>query len=248
MNRKTSPDVGNRIAQLRKRLKLSQSELGYKLNASSMAVSRWERGMQPPPAQTFLSLGTLAGKSECWFFWGLAGLTSDDVLRILPKPREPSRGEVDEVQLVSAGVKAVAKKSCLVAVPLLPLFAAADTEGGSQHFDFALVEPEGILAAPSLWCPNPSLTSSLRVKGDSMEPLLHDGYIIAVDRKQKDCGKLKNKVIVVFNREYGLVVSRLRRVGKMEMLVPDNRQHQPVPLTHDWKIIGKVLWWIGTAS
>ena len=247
MKRNTSAEVGNRIAQLRKRLKLSQSELGHKLNASAMGVSRWERGVQPPPAQTFLSLGILAGKSECWYFWGLAGLTSDDVLRVLPKAREPLRG-VERVQVASAGVDGMAKKSSLVAVPLLPLFAAAHTEGGSQQFDFALVEPEAILAAPSVWCPNPALTSSLRVKGDSMQPLLHDGYVIVVDRKQRDRAELKDKVIVVFNREYGLVVSRLRRLGKMDMLVPENSQHQPVPLTHDWKIIGKVLWWMGTAS
>ena len=57
-----------RIIDLRHRLKLSQSELGKQLNASAMAVSRWERSVQEPPANIYSQLGNLTGDPECWYF------------------------------------------------------------------------------------------------------------------------------------------------------------------------------------
>src|SRR6267378_4163800 len=45
---------------------------------------------------------------------------------------------------------------------------------------------EGVIAAPQDWCPNPSATTCLRVRGKSMMPLIHDGYILAVDSSQTD--------------------------------------------------------------
>jgi DNA-binding XRE family transcriptional regulator len=247
MTNKASLELANRIIQLRKRLKLSQSELGRRLNASAMAVSRWERGVQPAPADACVLLGNLAGKEGCWYFWGKAGLSSDDVLHVLPKLRkQQQKSSLPVLQVVAAGARQKGTgKPSLIAIPVLPLLAAAGREVGSPHFDFNLVEPESMLAAPSVWCPNPTLTSSLRVKGGSMEPLLHDGYVIVVDRAQKERAKLKDKVIVAFCHQYGLVVSRLRHVGHVDMLVPDNRDHEPVSLSHEWRIVGKVLWWVG---
>jgi SOS-response transcriptional repressor LexA len=245
--KKPSLELASRVFQLRRLLKLSQSELGHRLNASAMAVSRWERAVQAPSADVCVLLGSLAGRAGCWYFWGKAGLSSDDIFRVLPKARKGLPNiPLPILEVVAAGAHANGKnKPSLIAIPLLPLVAAADTEGGSPHFDFNLIEPESMLAAPSVWCPNPTLTSSLRVKGTSMEPLLHDGYIIVVDRGQTDRAKLKGQVIVAFCQRYGLVVSRLRRVGGADMLIPENREHEPVSLNHDWRIVGKVLWWIG---
>src|SRR5580658_5693120 len=73
-----------RIIALRRRLQMSQSELGQQMNASAMAVSRWERGVQEPPANIYVQLGNMTGDPECWYFWGRAGLSSDDLMRVLP--------------------------------------------------------------------------------------------------------------------------------------------------------------------
>ena len=75
-----------RIIALRRRLQMSQSELGQQMNASAMAVSRWERGVQEPPANIYVQLGNITGDPECWYFWGRAGLSSDDLMRVLPAP------------------------------------------------------------------------------------------------------------------------------------------------------------------
>src|SRR5690348_15842364 len=68
-----------------------------------------------------------------------------------------------------------------VAVPLLPVRAGTPGKSGDKTVDLEQVRPEAMLAAPMEWCPNPKSTISLRVRGNSMSPLILDGYIIAID-------------------------------------------------------------------
>lgn len=112
-----------RINVLRQRLGLSQAELGRQLNSSAMAVSRWERGVQEPPANINIQLGNLTGDPECWYFWDRAGLHSEDLMRVLPAVRSRLRkNRLPELSIVSAGVSSAKKKtSKLVAIPLLPV-------------------------------------------------------------------------------------------------------------------------------
>lgn len=72
-----------KIHALRNRFNLSQAELARKLNVSAMAVSRWERAVNEPPADAYIKLGKLAGNPDCWFFWQCAGLGKDDLRRAL---------------------------------------------------------------------------------------------------------------------------------------------------------------------
>jgi DNA-binding transcriptional regulator YiaG len=77
------PRWAGRIKKLRVRLGLSQALLADQLRCSSMSVSRWERGINEPPAQCYLELGKLAGKPDCWFFWGRVNLRKEYVRTLL---------------------------------------------------------------------------------------------------------------------------------------------------------------------
>lgn len=81
-----------------------------------------------------------------------------------------------------------------------------------------------------------------------MEPTLLDGYIIVVDQAQTDKKKLKSKMIVVHHDKFGLIVTRFFQTGRTETLVSDNRKYDPVPLSLGWRIVGRVLWYIGECS
>jgi DNA-binding XRE family transcriptional regulator len=76
------PDWSRKIQDFRIRLKLTRSELGKRLGASAMAVSRWERGTQEVPANFCIQIGNMAGDPLCWYFWGRSGLRMKDVLRV----------------------------------------------------------------------------------------------------------------------------------------------------------------------
>src|ERR1700730_18430113 len=150
-----------RILALRRRLKMSQSELGKQMNASAMAVSRWERGVQEPPANIYVQLGNLTGDPECWYFWGRAGLHSDDLMRVLPAAKSRLRKDrVLTLQVVEAGAsRAVRRTEDLVAIPVLPVAAATHGGKGDPVESLTQVSPESMLAAPNKWCPNPAYTS-----------------------------------------------------------------------------------------
>ena len=82
-----------------------------------------------------------------------------------------------------------------------------------------------------------------------MIPLIHDGCVIAVDATQMDRTQLDGKIVVAWNKDSGLTVSRFRRYDRTEVLQPDNQEYESITLNNKnhWKILAKVLWWIGQA-
>lgn len=92
-----------------------------------MAVSRWERGRAEPPADAYVRLGNIADDPLCWFFWGRAGLSTADVMRVLPSAgRRLRQGRVAKVQVVHAGAGTTTslRPAHFVAIPILPVYAA----------------------------------------------------------------------------------------------------------------------------
>lgn len=55
--------IGNFIAELRKKQKLTQEQLGEKLGVTNKTVSRWETGTYLPPAEALLAMSELFGVS-----------------------------------------------------------------------------------------------------------------------------------------------------------------------------------------
>jgi SOS-response transcriptional repressor LexA/DNA-binding XRE family transcriptional regulator len=236
---------------MRRGLNLSQDAFGKPLGVSAMAVSRWERGTAEPSGDVYLKLGNIAGDPLCWYFWRRAGLTMTDVMRVLPDAnRRLGRMRSGPMQLIHAGTATAAKrKSEFVAVPLLPVYAVTAGEEGDTNVDLDQTLPERLLAAVSDWCPNPTSTICMRVKGNSMSPLILDGYIIAVDTSQLQHDKLIGQIVVAQHSEKGLLVSRLIRFDHMDALVSDQREYDSVSVAgkSSWRIVGKVLWWTGRA-
>lgn len=246
---RSSPEWPSKILALRKARKLTQQQFAEQLGTSAMTVSRWERGELEPQAKAYISLGNMAGDPTCWFFWEQAGFIIADVRRALPAADRRSV-KVANVQIVHAGaVKARSiKPEDLIAIPLLPIRAATLGEEADEVADLDQLKPEAIWAAPASWCPNPAQTISLRVKGDSMSPLILDGYIIAVDTGEVRRDKLDGQIVVARNiQEKQWIVSRFKRFDHTDALVSDQSEHQYVLLGAEtkWRIVGRVLWWTG---
>ena len=249
----TSSLLANKIKSLRNFLRISQAELGARLGASAMAVSRWERGHGEPPARGLLKLGILArhDPDTCWNFWNHAGLTAQDIVKVLPIAAKRLRRTIPILQHVKAGAKKARtkiKEDHLVAIPFLRVVVNAGKDQGSPDHDLSHAPFDQVIAAPRLWCPNPKHTVCMRVKGDSMEPTLFDGYIIVVDQQQTQKKQLHKKMVVAHHDKFGLVVSRFWQFKDSQALISDNRQHDPVPWSPAWSVVGKVLWWIGEPS
>lgn len=245
-----STEWAEQIRNLRQGLGISQGDLARKLDCSAMTVSRWENGLLAPSARYYIELGKLAGKQDCWFYWGRAGLQSSDVVSVLSERERkqfPARPE-EQMELADAGSGAKHKQK-LVPIPVLQATVGTHGGQGDRHGNLNYIPAREVLGAPADWCPNPGYTSLLRVRGHSMEPLIRDGDIAAVDSSQTDRTQLDGKIVIVTNEEKGLCVSRLRRYPKFDVLESENREYKSVVLgkTSGWRIVARVLWWISEA-
>jgi SOS-response transcriptional repressor LexA len=170
-------------------------------------------------------------------------------MRVMPsRGKQTVRTKSSDLQIVHAG-NGSQKSSTpkLVAIPLPKVAVASRSEKGDTSTTLHVAPAETMIAAPEEWCPNPSTTSCLRVRGNAMMPLIGDGYILAVDSLQTDPAELNGKVVIACHNDMGLMVSRFHRYDHTEVLQPENREHPPIVLSNKngWKIFGKVLWWIG---
>lgn len=250
---KATPEWAQRIASLRQQLRISQAELARRLECSAMTVSRWERGQSAPSADYYIQLGRLTKKGERWFFWERAGLQLADVLSALPhrsstgfpKMRIPHLGDA----AAGGGGHRKAPKSSHVPVPLLKAVAGTPGYAGDKRLSLQRIPAQEIVGAPYQWCPNPAYTSLIRVRGHSMEPLIRNDDIVAVDSLQTDRSKLDGKIVIVTSEEKGLCVTRLRRFATVDVLEPENREYQTIVLgkSSGWRVVARVLWWITSA-
>jgi SOS-response transcriptional repressor LexA len=241
-----------KILQLRKRLGLNQSEFASHLNYSAMALSRWESGTHEPTAEAYVRMGNLAGPRESKWFWTRAGLKSSDLSPMFPEGSGMlHKADFPDFEIVAgSGAKRVSSriknKAKLVALPVLEVHAGTHGGQGDQVLDLDQAEVSEMIAAPALWCPNPGATSCLRVRGASMSPMIDDGDIVVVDCSQQDGKELNGKIIVAWNKKTGLTLSRFLMMKGVQLLESENRDYKPISMGRDrnWRIVGKVLWWI----
>lgn len=235
-----------RIRSLRRFLHLSTNQFAEQLGCSIATLAGWESGDQKPTVEAFITLGNLAGDPSCWFFWSCAGVYGSELMRVSPPVHldlEEEGGFDLTVAHAGAG-RHLFSRPLLHAIPILPV--RVGTEGDSID-SLRNVSASSFIASPSNWCPNPRYTSCLRVVGDSMAPLICDGYIIVVDASQVDHERLNGELVVAWEKAVGLVVARLKKGADRESLESTNQQYGSVITEQNRKlrIIGKVLWWVG---
>lgn len=237
------------ITRLRNRLKINQAELARRMECSAMTVSRWERGLLQPSAEHFIQLGNFGDKKEAWFFWEKAGIRPAKMATAL---RGSSRLlETPSLERAHAGAAPVVTEKTpeVVGLPLLKAVAGTHGVAGDRRSNLSMIPATQIMGAPTVWCPNPGYTSLLRVRGHSMEPLIRNNDIVAVDAFQTERSELDGKIVIASNEQMGLCVSRLRRYENLDVLEGESRELEPVILSKasGWHIVGRVLWWISAA-
>jgi SOS-response transcriptional repressor LexA len=251
----SSPEWARKILKLRRDMGLTQAAFASRLHYSAMALSRWERGTHEPPAQAYIQIGNLIGEPDSSWFWERAGFKSADLSKMVPEGRGVlRRSKFPDFDIVVAGSHhhknyTSAQRPRLVAIPVLAAHAATHGSKGDAVMDLNEVPAQDMIGAPAMWCPHPSDTSCLRVRGSSMSPLINDDDIVAVDRAETDPGNLSGKIVVSWQRDNGLILSRFLLVNGVQLLESENSEYEPVKLgkNRNWRIIGKVLWWIRKA-
>lgn len=79
---------------------------------------------------------------------------------------------------------------------------------------------------------------AIRVKGGSMEPMIHEGEIIVVD---PDAPCAPNDIVLVKWPDNSFRLQQLRKYGKLVVLHPCNPKYPDKELDERYQIVGRVL-------
>jgi len=216
------------IAAFMRALRYDQRGFAAKLNVTQSTVSRWITGEREPGAEMYYRMARLSPRlPEAEPLLSRAQQLSGSFLPP-QRPKTVGREESEQIQQHA------------VAIPLLKDAAAAGAPLPAPDADV-----EEILPFPATLIRHPSDTVAIRVQGDSMSPVLEDGYIAVIDAADRD--RLYDEIVAARNSEGEVVLRWLRKSGSSDLLVAQSgsRRFQPVVLNEEWSIIGKVLWWVG---
>lgn len=246
---KPLPEWPERIKRLLRDLKISQSGLAERLGVSPATVSRWIQGRHEPTAQTYIALGNLAGSAEGGYFWERAGMDFSG-LPESPAGRAVSslRVSLKDFRVVASPkmVRELAGRSNAAAIPLLNVAAYGDRVPPKEDVKLSEAAVEDVLLAPLDWCPHPDKMLGMRLRGDSMMPMMVPDSILFVDTAATERARLHQRLTVVAHRDLGFKVARFQRISGADLLVSANHKYPPLDVSNasKWKVFGEVLWWI----
>lgn len=229
--------LAGKIRELREALKLNQRQFSNRLGVSQANVSRWESGTLRPESQHLMKIAELAkDKPDSLYFMMAAGVPSGYFMGDQKYSAENLPSEI--VSSVSPDPPAPVYQ-----VPLLRDPAAAGTPRAMEEGEI-----ESFIPFLKSWAPRGSALVAVRVRGDSMDPLVLDNYIVFVDTSQRDHKRLTGRMVLAHDSN-GTTLKWLRNSGDIYMLVAQNTSPRfPITvLTQEdgWGIVGVVIMWIG---
>ena len=138
----------------------------------------------------------------------------------------------------------VGDRSKFVPIPLYRDPARVAAGHGSV---FELIDSEDIEGYAVIWADwvrHPEQCITIRVRGDSMYPILIENSIICVDFSQSNVDALRDRIVVVRLSDGGVVVKYLRRQADGFLLEPANHDYPTEKLNtaRGDVIIGRVIW------
>ncbi len=243
MSRHKAAGVGARFKSIRERLRLSQSEFAKRLGIDQATLSRYEKGYRSPTVDAIVSAQREFGVRVEFIVSGREPMLDTD---------EPSDGagflRPVQVRFVRPSGKWFSEtgvdETAYIPLPIVSGSVAAGSPRAISEHDVddwvpAIYHPE--------WNPHPEKTVCVRVKGDSMEPTIPDGGLVAIDWAQRDPRAL-TRHIAAFRVDGGVTVKRLFVTDKgLWIARPDNPNSTDLFHFEDDEIadavVGKVVWW-----
>lgn len=230
--------ISAKIRFLRKALKLKQEEFAAKIGVDQTTVSKWEKVKARPTPDALVRIAALADEVDKLFFLEHAGLPPQflDGNPMIPEV------ETASVHVIARAFGEVPSAPKLVWVPLYKdSVAAGEPRGVHPEIDEFIPFAEKLM-------PKGSKLVALKVCGDSMAPIICDGYVVILDIAQRDPRQLIGRMVAAREGD-GITVKWLRRDRNEYLLVPQHVSPRiPVRIMREedgWGIVGVVIKWIG---
>jgi phage repressor protein C with HTH and peptisase S24 domain len=207
IKRMKEKEIGQRIRLLRKALNLTQAEFGKKIGRAWNTINRWEAGEREIPDMALKLISQVFGVSYNWLKTGQGEMWE--------------RREKTLLEELEAKTREVLEK--LVRIPVVGRAGAGFPESPADMdvVGYILVSKETFKKGGKF---------SVQVRGDSMEPALHDGDFVVFKTYVGDGSDIPSgKVVVVRNIGGELIVKRLTRINGLIVLTSDNPKYPPIP-------------------
>ena len=175
--------IGKRIREARG--ELTQKEVAAKTGVAPTSIVAYERGDRNPRPPVLRSLSEALCVREKWLQYGTGEMKPEVVEE---KPRIEALNGKGTIPMLKEGETAILE---MVGVPLMAGEAALGDP--TEVLDTSCEKVE----LPRRMLPHPTLSYALRVKGESMEPMIKDGMVIIVDAARRDPYMLRGRIVVV---------------------------------------------------
>ncbi len=241
--------IGRRIAQFRRQRGLSLAEFKTRLEAfgvsvSPAAINKWEKGGSAPNAYQLIAVSKALqlGEDMSCFISGASHELNEEGLRRLSEYR---------ADLVASG-RYRPEKECIVEYIDMPVSYLSVSAGTGEFLGEDNFE---MVSFPAASVPRGAVFG-VRVAGDSMEPVYHDGQIVWVS----PCESLKKGEVGIFiyegegylkvygesmppEEQWDAVADSYGAVRPQPVLISYNKVYEPKKVREgsDLRIVGKVL-------
>ena len=241
--------IGRKIAKARNQRGLSLSAFAAKLEeygvwVSPAAINKWEKGGSAPNAYQLIAISealNLAGDMS-YFMSGARAELNEEGLRRLADYR---------ADLVASG-RYRPEKKCVIEYIDMPVSYLAVSAGTGEFLGEDNFE---MVSFPAASVPR-GASFGVRVSGDSMEPVYHDGQIVWVS----PCESLRRGEVGIFiyngegylklyeehmpdEEQWDAVADSYGAVRPQPVLISYNKAYEPkkIQAGSDFRIVGKVL-------
>lgn len=217
----TKYDVGQRIAEIRKKLGLSREKFGKLTGVSARTIVRYEKGEYIPPAKFIKRLEEVLRVNPNWLLYGQGEMFLEN------------REEIEQLKEDILHKSKELRPTEIKFVPVIGYVSAGPPRS----------EEEQVLG----WVPvevNTPADYGLIVDGDSMEPLIIEGSVVIIQKVAP--WQLKNGDIVVarVNDEYALKEIHIDSKNKKVILRSRNRKYSDIEINLDeipFYVVGKAV-------
>ncbi len=233
--------INKRLRLIREKVEGPRGKLRFakRIGESHSNVSRYERG-RTIPAHVLARVTKEYGISAEWLLSGKGDMlapTAGDEVRALEVALPKSREGMAPVQRFS--------ENDISEFYVLPLLRDPTAAGPGRRITDHDIEGPAIIHRA--WCPNPARTDYVRVKGNSMEPVIPDGAIVTIDKTYTDPARSVGHVAAIYiGATEEVTIRRLQRddvAADRYVGVPDNPspQNRPHVIEDGDRIIGRVV-------
>lgn len=209
--------IASQIKKLRKSRGWTQPQLADQLSVSKQTISNWETGIKVPRMGSLQKLADLfnvrIGEITN------ASIDDNDIFKI-NKPSNVIYPLSDSLQRVKIPI--IGEIACGD-----PITAEENIEGYTETV-FDGDAPKGTLFA-------------LKCKGHSMEPTIPNGSMVII--KSQPTVEDGEIAAVLVDHDSEATLKRIKHQGNLVMLMPDNKEYDPIILDaqHPGRIVGKAI-------